>query len=158
MPTPAEVFLSHATPDRRFADRLSETLRDHGIPTWYSRTNLVGTQQWHNEIGAALDRCDAFAIVLSPAALASHWVQYELVYALNEPRLFGRIAPLLLRPCEPKRLSFALQSIQRVDFTAGFDAGCTGLLRAWGLGYKGPPGPPPPKAPAAPRRKSSRPR
>ena len=139
MATPTELFLSHATADRRFADRLSAMLRDHGVPTWYSRTNLVGTQQWHNEIGEALERCDAFAVVLSPAALKSHWVQYELVYALSEPRLVGRIAPLLLRPCEPKRLSFTLQAIQRVDFTRTFDRGCADLLRAWGLGYNKPP-------------------
>jgi hypothetical protein len=34
----------------------------------YSRTNLVGAQQWHDEIGAALQCCDWFAIVLSPNA------------------------------------------------------------------------------------------
>ena len=153
MPIPTEVFLSHATPDRRFADRLADTLRGHGVPTWYSRTNLVGTQQWHNEIGAALERCDAFAVVLSPAALASHWVQYELVYALSEPRLLGRIAPLLLRPCEPKRLSFALQAIQRVDFTGSFDQGCTDLMRAWGLGYKRSAAAPKAPKPTSPRPK-----
>lgn len=53
-----ELFLSHASADAAFADRLAEALRRHGIPVWFSRTNLAGSQQWHDEIGAALRRCD----------------------------------------------------------------------------------------------------
>ena len=50
---PAEVFLSHASHDRKMVDRLVETLRAHHVPVWYSQTNLVGAQQWHDEIGRA---------------------------------------------------------------------------------------------------------
>ncbi|HEY2158215.1 MAG TPA: toll/interleukin-1 receptor domain-containing protein, partial [Isosphaeraceae bacterium] len=90
---PADLFLSHATPDRAFADRLVAVLRGHGVPVWYSQTNLLGAQQWHDEIGRALDRCDWFAVVMSPAALKSKWVERELHYALNEDRYIKKITP-----------------------------------------------------------------
>ena len=45
------------------ATRLAETLREYAVPVWYSETNLVGTQQWHDEIGKALERCEWFLIM-----------------------------------------------------------------------------------------------
>lgn len=53
---PNEVFLSHSSEDRDFADSLAEVVRAHGIPVWYSDTDIRGAQQWHDEIGAALQR------------------------------------------------------------------------------------------------------
>ena len=51
---PQEIFLSHSDRDRTFVARLAETLRRHGLPVWYSSTDMVGAQQWHDEIGSAL--------------------------------------------------------------------------------------------------------
>lgn len=132
---PREVFLSHASPDRAFADRLAATLRRHHVPVWYSRTNIAGAQQWHDEIGDALSRCDAFVVVLSPAAVSSQWVKHELVYALNHRQFAGRITPALLRPCRHERLSWTLGNLQFVQFDRGFENGCRDLMRTWGLGF-----------------------
>jgi hypothetical protein len=131
---PREVFLSHATPDRAFVDRFVRVLRGNGVPVWYSVTNIIGAQQWHDEIGMALERCDWFALVLSPAALKSKWVRRELQFALNDDRYVGKIVPVLRKSCEFKQLSWTLPSFQVVDFTSTFDDGCRELLRTWGLG------------------------
>jgi hypothetical protein len=42
---PREVFLSHSSKDRRRAARIATVLREHGVPVWYSETNLLGAQQ-----------------------------------------------------------------------------------------------------------------
>jgi len=81
---PHEVFLSHSSEDRDFASLLADKLRRHGIPVWYSQTNIIGAQQWHDEIGAALQRCDWFAVVLSPQSVESMWVKRELLNALEQ--------------------------------------------------------------------------
>ena len=132
---PNEVFLSHASQDRPFAQRLVRVLRRHGIPVWYSDTNIMGAQQWHDELGAALKRCDWLVLVLSPSAVESVWVKRELLYALQQYRFNGRIAPLLYEPCSYDGLSWTLPQIQMVDFASGFDDGCRDLLRIWGIGY-----------------------
>ena len=98
--TPQEVFLSHASADRDFADRVAEVLRRHGIPVWYSPTNILGAQQWHDEIGAALKRCDWFVVLLSASAVQSFWVKRELSYVLQQRRYVDRITPVLLHPCD----------------------------------------------------------
>ena len=70
---PEEVFLSPSNSDRNFADTVVETLRNHGIPVWYSQTNILGAQQWQDEIGKALKRCDWFIVILSPNSVESMW-------------------------------------------------------------------------------------
>ena len=102
---PQEVFLSHSSKDRKAARRIAETLRKHTLPVWYSETNLVGAQEWHDEIGQALARCDWFLIILSPPATRSEWVKRELLYALRTPRYKGRIVPIRHRACDAAKLS-----------------------------------------------------
>ena len=102
---------------------------------WYSDTDIQGAQQWHDEIGKALQRCDWFIVVLSPDAVNTIWVKRELLYALQQDRFEGRIAPLLNRPCSYDQLSWTLPQLQIIDFTRSFDNGCHDLLRIWGVQY-----------------------
>lgn len=133
---PQEVFLSHSDLNRGFAGSLSEVLRRHGIPVWYSQTNILGAQQWHDEIGSALRRCDWFAVVLSPQSVESVWVKRELLYALNHDRFENKIVPIMYQPCDYERLSWTLSDFQMVDFTRTLEEGYVDLFRMWGLGYR----------------------
>ena len=133
---PREVFLSHSSKDRRMAARIAGMLREHGVPVWYSETNLRGAQQWHDEIGAALARCDWFAVLLSPAATHSRWVKWELLYALRSSRYQDRLLPINYRPCDPSKLSWTLDGFQAVDFTQDYTVAGRALLRTWGLGFR----------------------
>jgi len=133
---PNEVFLACSSQDQGFMARLVETLRRHGVPVWYSQTNILGAQQWHDEIGRALGRCDWLVLLLSPSAVRSEWVKRELLFALQRRRYQKRIVPLLRRRCRYDRLSWTLDSMQLVNFTGNFAAGCRALLKAWGIGYQ----------------------
>lgn len=130
---PAEVFLSHSSNDAEFTRNLNAVFEQHGVSTWYSEEQIRGGQQWHDEIGAALGRCDWFVLVLSPSAVDSKWVKRELLYALGEDRLEGKITPLLYRNCAYKELSWTLPQIQMVDFTRDFREACADLLRIWDI-------------------------
>jgi hypothetical protein len=133
---PNELFLSHAGADREIASHLVGTLRRHSVPVWYSRTDLVGAQQWHDEIGAALARCDWFALILTRKAVESMWVKREFVFALQQNRYQERIVPLLYEPCDVSRLSWVLPSLQIIDFQPDLEDGYRQLLRLWGIGYR----------------------
>jgi len=132
---PREVFLSHASGDGDVATRLVEVLRGHGVPVGYSVSNIRGAQQWHDEIGAALNRCDWFTLLLSPNAVKSMWVKRELLFALQQNHFANRIIPVVLEHCQYEKLSWTLPTIQMVDFTRSFDEGCRDLLRIWGIGF-----------------------
>jgi hypothetical protein len=133
---PNEVFLSHSSLDRQFANDLAAVIRRHGIPVWYSQTNILGAQQWQDEIGAALQRCDWFAIILSPQSAGSMWVKRELSYALQQNRFENKIVPIAYQPSDYDRLSWTLSLFQMVDFSRTPEAGYVDLLRVWGLGYQ----------------------
>jgi len=133
---PREVFLSHSHKDRRFTTRLSRTLRDHGVSVWYAEHNIEGAEQWHDEIGRALKRCDWFILVLTPDAVASKWVKHELTYALRTDRYDGHLIPLLRKSCDAEELSFALPALQMIDMRRSYERACRELLRIWGIAYR----------------------
>ena len=91
---PTEVFVSHSHVDQPFAERLVGVLPRHQIPVWYNDTDIQGAQQWHDEIGSALQRCDWFIVILSPDSVTSMWVKRELLYALQQDRTGSKDASL----------------------------------------------------------------
>ena len=138
MSVPTEVFISHSHLDHEVLLRLSAELTRHGVPHWYAERDIRGSQQWHDEIGAALERCDWFAVLLSPGAVQSTWVKREVVYAVREIERFdGRVVPIVWEPCKARSLSWTLDSIQSVALQPDFAAGVRDLLRMWGIGYRG---------------------
>ena len=130
---PNELFLSHSNQNRDFADTLADVLRRRGVQVGYSQINIIGAQQWHDEIGEALRRCDWFAVVLSEPSVESEWVKHELMRALRDNRFKNKIIPMLYEPCDFERLSWILPEFQFINFTDNFDDGCRDLLRIWGL-------------------------
>jgi hypothetical protein len=132
---PKEIFLSHSGKDRHFAKALAMELRSHGLKVWYSATHIVGAQQWHDEIGKALRRCDWFVLVLSKNAIKSPWVKRELLFALSDRRYENRIVPIVYKPCDPSQLSWTLPSFQMVDFQ-NHVRGYKQLFRAWNMRYQ----------------------
>src|SRR5437588_472308 len=95
-----EAFLSHASQDDAKARRLRKVLIDHGVSVWFSPHHIMGAEQWQDEIGKALARCDWFIVALTPAAVRSMWVKRELQYALSQERYQERIIPLLFKKCD----------------------------------------------------------
>ena len=97
---PTEVFVSHSSKNADFISRLTDVLTDHKVKSFVSKANIRGAQQWHDEIGTALKRCDWFLLILSPQSVRSMWVKHELVYALQASRYRGRIIPVLYKQCD----------------------------------------------------------
>lgn len=132
---PREVFLSHSSEDYEFATRIADVVRDHGVPVFYSPMNLVGGQQWQDEILSALRRCDWFLVLLTPSAISSTWVRREVAVALNDRRYDQRIVPLMYQSCDLGSLAW-LEQFHFVSFKDDFADGCRDLLRIWGLALK----------------------
>ena len=59
-----DVFVSHSSRDRAFVKRIVAVLRRHGISCWYAPSDILGAQQWQDEIGRALKQCNWFLLVL----------------------------------------------------------------------------------------------
>jgi hypothetical protein len=132
---PKEVFLSHSSRNRTKARRLAEIMRKHGIPVWYSETNINGAQDWHEEIGRALKRCDWFIVLLSRNSVKSTWVKRELLYALNHKQYENHILPVVIGNCDPEELSWTIGMFQAIDMRVYNAASYQNLFQTWGVGY-----------------------
>jgi hypothetical protein len=113
----ARIFISHSTQDARFVDALVERLRDHYLATWYAPRHMPGGY-FKEGLEKALNNCDWFLIVLSPAAIASEWVKWELEAAMADPRFNGKVIPVLAAPCDWQSLHAHLKRYQLFDFVA----------------------------------------
>lgn len=71
---PTEVFLWHASADVDYAAKVADVLRAHQIRVFFSPHHIRAAAQWHDVLGNALLRYDWFAVLLSPAAVESMWV------------------------------------------------------------------------------------
>lgn len=110
----------------------------HGVPVWFRPHHIKGAQQWQDEIGEALARCDWFMVMLTPAAIKSMWVKRELNAVLAEQRFDGHIIPLLFQKCDYRALSWTLPQFQFINFTKDYRKGCEQLLRIWNKSLNSP--------------------
>jgi hypothetical protein len=124
-----EVFLSHASPDRAFVERLSRALDEANIRHFYTKHRIASARQWHEELGDALAKCNWFVPILTPSAVRSVWVKRELLFALQSNAYKDRVAPLLVKVCEASKLSWTLSSFQPIEFRSRFEQGCEELIR-----------------------------
>jgi hypothetical protein len=132
---PKEIFLSHSSKNKAKAEEFAEIIRRHGIPIWYSKTNIRGAQQWMLEIGNALKRCDWFVVLISKDSVNSTWVKRELAYALCHNQYEQHILPVIIEDCDPEDLSWTISIFQMIDMKVYDPGTCQELLRTWGVGY-----------------------
>ena len=99
-----DVFLSHSHVDkvwtRDLYDRLATTdYNGRMLRAWLDERVLdPGNLSSARELESALDHSRRLAIVLTPASLASHWVQHEIRYFLDI-RQADNVALIRRRPC-----------------------------------------------------------
>jgi hypothetical protein len=124
-----QIFLSHSSKDREFANRLALDLRARGLSVWYDQWELDVGDSLFERIQGALAEASWLLIVLSPDSVESRWVREELS-AIQVRQLAAKgvgVLPVLYRDCE---IPLFLQSRVHADFRASFDEGIQRLLRA----------------------------
>jgi hypothetical protein len=90
------VFLSYSHDDRAYVDQLANRLNDADVKAWFDH-ELDPGDLFRKKIEQAIDSCVAFVVVLTPASVASTWVQTELSRAV---RKFKPLFPLLRKACD----------------------------------------------------------
>jgi hypothetical protein len=107
----SSVFISYSREDSAYVGRLATYLESVGISVWYDHALLAG-QQWSDQIRTEIGSCTAFVVVMSPASVASSWVEREILHAEN---LGKTVVPLLLRG----KVFFSLNNLHYADVTDG---------------------------------------
>ncbi|MGH9309802.1 MAG: toll/interleukin-1 receptor domain-containing protein, partial [Vicinamibacterales bacterium] len=114
-----DAFLSHNHADKAWVRTLADRLADvdfHGRPLrpWLDEQILdPGDLKQTAELTSALDRSRTLVFVLSPASVASKWVEFEVEY-FRQNRTMEEIVPVLKAPCDIPNI---LDGAEPFDFT-----------------------------------------
>src|SRR6266576_5060378 len=87
------VFISYAHSDRKEAERLVKALRAGSIAGWLDKADIAAGNSIPSAVRDALKRSSAVVVLLSPRALQSEWVQFEIGAA---EALGKKIVPVLV--------------------------------------------------------------
>jgi hypothetical protein len=150
MATP-RVFISHASADAEFATRLSDDLRALGADVWLDSSHM-GAGDFVARINVALADRDVVALVLSPTAVQSPWVNREVNAAIARENQ-GLMRPLVVvtaQACDPSAIPPLWTTYHRYDGANDYPGALLGVARELGLAIPQPSDPVAPLA-AAPR-------
>ena len=78
-----QVFLSHSTVDSQFVNRVRESLLKAGIDVWKAPESILPGEDWVEAIQRGLFSSTHLVVVMSPAAVKSDWVNYEMNTAIR---------------------------------------------------------------------------
>ena len=114
---PLKAFLCHASADKTTVYELYRHLQKRGILPWLDTEDLVGGQNWREEIPRAIRASDAIIICLSKNSISKEgFVHAEIAFALEKaleiPQGDIFIIPARLEECEVPN---NLESYQWVD-------------------------------------------
>lgn len=126
-----KVFISHASADKSFVDRLVADLATRSIPVWYDKLDLRIGESVPGKINEGLAGAKHFLIVLSNSSVNSSWVREELNAALMKQVAQGGtfVLPVLLEDCEIPPL---LAHRRYADFRSEYSTALNELLALWG--------------------------
>jgi hypothetical protein len=113
------VFLSYSRADKSAAGAIADLLRRRGIGCWVDERGIRPGQRYDREIEQAIRHCDAVVWLVSPEALKSDYVKYEVVTALHrrKPVLPVRLEAIDLAHL-PAPLNLKLGNVQGWDYFA----------------------------------------
>ena len=97
-----KVFISHSSKDKRFVRTLKECLTENNIETWFDEDQLDLGDSLVLKLEKALATSSHLVVILSPSAVQSEWVTFELRKALSNNRtgLMNKIIPIKYRECK----------------------------------------------------------
>jgi len=113
------VFLSHNHKDKRFVRNLGKKLQNSGIQVWIDEAEIMHGHSLIETLRDAIDSVDLLIAVISPASIASSWVQKEIDIAMNAEIKSKRIRviPVLRKGTE---LPGFLEGKMYADFTTPY--------------------------------------
>jgi hypothetical protein len=99
---PRTIFVSHAHLNNAACQRYVTALQARGLDVWIDLSNLEYGQAIPQEINQQLRARTAFLVMLTPAAVASPWVELETnaYLALSRRDPTRLLLPVLLEDCD----------------------------------------------------------
>jgi hypothetical protein len=124
-----DAFVSYSREDHAAVKRLRAALEAHSKAVWLDAEDIVAGENWRARITRAIEACNAFLFVLSPASVRSEHCRQELDQAVALKKL---IIPIYYKPVERDILPSSLTDHEWVVLREGdpLEAGLRRLIQA----------------------------
>lgn len=115
-----KIFISYATEDFQYADKLHKFLSENGFEPWMDKKNLLPGQDWDFQIQQSLRKADFIILLLSNTSVSKRgYVQKEfnqaVIYCDEKLESDIYIIPIKIDACEaPSKL----QKFQWVEYSS----------------------------------------
>ena len=105
------IFISHATADDTFVNKLAEELQIRGIRAWVDHIDMPAGTRWVKQLEVALHESTVLLLILSKSSVQSSHVESEWhsFFDMKRP-----IIPLRIDDCE---LPLFLRTFHQIDFS-----------------------------------------
>ena len=91
-----KVYLSHASKDAALARKVATALRADGLFVWNVEEEVLPGDNWAEKTSQALKDSEAMVVLLTPEALESRNVRWEIDYALGDESYSHRLIPVIV--------------------------------------------------------------
>ena len=91
-----KVFISHAHTDEPLVKKVAAALEEAGLEVWDATREILFGDNWADKVAQALQESEAMVVLLTPDALRSNWVRWEVGYALGEQGYARRLIPVVV--------------------------------------------------------------
>ena len=115
-----KVFISHAYTDDPFARKVAAGLEKVGLEVWDATREILPGDNWADKVARALEESEAMVVLLTPDALRSNWVSWEIQYALGEQRYRNRLISVIVGDPEElpeEDIPWILRRLQMIDIS-----------------------------------------
>jgi hypothetical protein len=98
----SSCFISYATADQAFAERLYDDLQKNGVRCWFAHRDIRAGQKINQQIEEAIRTSDRLLLIISESSMKREWVSTEIIqareYEVKENRQM--LFPITLVPLE----------------------------------------------------------
>ena len=91
-----KVFLSYAKADEKLAKKVGEGLKQAGLKVLDYRQEILPGDLWADKAAQALRESSAMVVILTPDAVRSEQVRWEINYALSNLTFKDSLIPVLV--------------------------------------------------------------
>ncbi len=126
----SNVFISYSRKNKKFAQKLNDSLDSSGIEAWVDWEGIPLSSDWMDEITRAIEGADAFLFIISPDSLASEVCAEELELSLKYNK---KLIPIL--HIEPEKGSTMHEALAATNWVYmreqdDYDATLPGLIES----------------------------
>jgi len=97
-----------------------DSLEQAGLDVWYRKREIFPSDNWADKIAQGLRESDAMVVLLTPSALDSESVRWDIDYALGQKAFKRRLIPVFVGDSEDfpsERVPWILNHLQTIKLS-----------------------------------------